>query len=348
MTFLELPYFIGYSLNKNYSLAGRKRLPFRTISIGNITFGGTGKTPATIAFAGELQKRGLAPVILTRGYKGRVKGPCFVRQSAGLMEGPSVSTVEEAGDEPLLMAERLADVPIVKCADRFAGAEFALRHLTPIADRPVIFILDDGFQHWKLYRDTDVVLVDGLNPFGNGKLLPLGCLREPLAALKRADFIIMTRIWNEESAKALKGIAPDTPVFFSGLSADILRNSIGEIFPLEFLKDKTVMAFCGIGNPEAFRRTLMPLCRDLAGFTHFRDHYRYTRRDLEELASVSERLGSDFMVTTEKDMIKLKGLYPPNRLLSLAISFTPDKAVFDAIIGHSKSFINTQQRPTNP
>jgi len=347
MTFPELLYFIGHSLKKNYSLARRKRLPFRTISIGNITAGGTGKTPATIAFAGELQRRNFTPVILTRGYKGRVKGPCFVRPATKRGEGPSVGTVEEAGDEPLLMAERLGDVPIVKCADRYAGGMFALEHLSPQSDKPFIFVLDDGFQHWRLHRDTDIVLVDGLDPFGNRKMLPMGRLREPLDALRRADFLIVTRVENAELLRELKDINPKAPVCYSGFSADRLRDTEGKTFSAETLKDKKVLAFCGIGNPEAFRRTLMPLCGELAGFTHYRDHYAYKQKDLNELAKTGKKLGCDLLVTTEKDMIKLKALETLENLACLEISFYLDEKIFDMILGHSKSFTGTRYRQTN-
>src|SRR5512135_2681028 len=144
MHLLEFLYYLGFSVKQYYSVTHQKRLPCRVISIGNITVGGTGKTPATIAVAEEAQKRGLRPVILTRGYKGRAKGPCFVTRGSG----PLLS-VKDAGDEPVFMAERLKGVPIVKGANRVEAGMFAIREL-PIGDTEFdqyVFILDDGFQH---------------------------------------------------------------------------------------------------------------------------------------------------------------------------------------------------------
>jgi tetraacyldisaccharide 4'-kinase len=344
MTLSELIYFAGYSLKKTYFVRRAKQLPFRTISIGNITVGGTGKTPAAIAFAEGFRNSGFTPVILTRGYKGTAKGPCFVRTSPGNAEGPFVSTVDEAGDEPIIMAERLGDIAIVKCADRYEGGQFALRHLCASDSRPFIFILDDGFQHWKLHRDTDIVLVDGLDPFGNGKLLPRGRLREPLEALKRADSIIITRVNNRELSHKLKGISPDVPVFYAVFSADRLRTPEGVTLPTEYLRDKKVLAFCGIGNPEGFRQTMMPLCRELAGFTSFRDHYVYRQKDLAKLASFSGRLGCDLLVTTEKDMVKLKGFEMPESLVCLEISFRLKDTVFDTLLLHQTETVETLSR----
>ncbi len=140
MTPLEFLYYIGYSLDKCYKLKRQKHLPHKVISIGNITIGGTGKTPAAIAIAEEAKRRGFSPIILTRGYKGRAKGPCFVlARKFGSSEAKdfhasdlshSCSSALEAGDEPVLMAERLKDVPIVKCSDRYEGGMFALQHLS--------------------------------------------------------------------------------------------------------------------------------------------------------------------------------------------------------------------------
>jgi tetraacyldisaccharide 4'-kinase len=207
-----------------------QRLPAKVISVGNLTLGGTGKTPAVIAIAEEAKKRGASPCILTRGYKGRSKGPCFI----GRVQGSEVRGHGEkapcclpldpsiCGDEPVLMAERLKDVPIVKCADRYQGGMFALT-LQPSAfgPQPPVFILDDGFQHWNLYRDIDILLIDASDPFGNEKLFPEGRLREPLRSMKRAHVIVLTKAdaVNDGTIKTLTGkikrYNPDAPVFSS-------------------------------------------------------------------------------------------------------------------------------------
>ena len=153
---LEFLYYTGYKLKKSRDLKSRKRLPAKVISVGNITVGGTGKTPAVIAIARKAKEYGYLPCILTRGYRGSAKGPCFVSRGEGPLLG-----VDEAGDEPVLMAERLTGVPIVKGSDRYEAGMFALDCL----DSPsLLFILDDGFQHRALHRDVDVLLIDGMNP----------------------------------------------------------------------------------------------------------------------------------------------------------------------------------------
>jgi tetraacyldisaccharide 4'-kinase len=165
MTPFEFLYFLGYSIKKLHALKNRKNLPCRVVSIGNLTLGGTGKTPAVIALAEEAKKRGFLPCILTRGYKGKTKGPCFVSRG----DGPLLSEYQ-AGDESILMAEKLQGVPIIKGENRYKAGMFAIQHLrsyNPDIVSKLLFILDDGFQHWILFRDKNILLVDGTNPFGN-------------------------------------------------------------------------------------------------------------------------------------------------------------------------------------
>lgn len=336
MTPLELIYYLGYAAKKGHCLKHQKRLPGKVLSIGNITVGGTGKTPAVIAFAEEAQKRGLRPVILTRGYRGNAKGPCFVlpgAQGTAPVEKQTVSSVEDAGDEPVLMAERLRDVPVVKCADRYAGGLFAQRLLPSDPDRPFVFILDDGFQHWKLYRDLDIVLVDGINPFGNRRLLPAGRLRGPLQELKRADFFIITKIKNESLYHELQDINAGAPVFFSEYEAGMLRNenSSNEL-PAAHLRNKKVYAFCGIASPESFRNTIESLGGQIKGHSFYRDHHSYSQNDINRMVKECETLGCDFLVTTEKDMVKLKRLKVPDNLFCLEIRFVLESGAFDRIV----------------
>ncbi len=333
MTLPEFLYYIGYSLDKRYKLKRQKRLPYPVISVGNITVGGTGKTPATIAIAEEAKRRGFSPVILTRGYKGKAKGPCFVAPD-------SITPTLLFGDEPVLMAERLKDVPIVKCADRYEGGMFAIENLNSQISNfksQIIFILDDGFQHWRLYRDMDVVLIDGLNLFGNRKMLPIGPLREPLKELKRADVFVVTKTKNEPLAEELKKINPSAPVYFSQYKTVKVRNASGEEFPVEMLKDKKVFVFCGIAKPESFIQTVRSVCGDTAGSKIYRDHHRYSQTDILYLMEQSKALNCDFLITTEKDMVKIKESQISNfkfqidNILCLKIDFAADAAFFDEI-----------------
>jgi tetraacyldisaccharide 4'-kinase len=326
MTPPEWLYYLGCSIKRAYALRYQKRLPNKVISIGNITVGGTGKTPAAIAVAQEAMKRGCFPVILTRGYKGSAKGPCFVSRG----EGPLLSSAE-AGDEPVLMAKKLQDVHIVKSADRYEGGLFALAQLGQRDS--LVFVLDDGFQHWRLYRDIDVVLVDGLDPFGNRRLLPLGRLREPLGSMQRADVFVVTKIRNDELAAELKSINPAAPVYYSRYDVSRLRDSNGKPLSVDTISAKRVYAFCGIAHPESFKLTIAGLPVELCGFRSFSDHHRYMPRDLVSLESNMRSLSCDFLLTTEKDMVKLKGLAGKERIFSLGIEMEIEGKFYDKLFG---------------
>ncbi len=337
MTPPEFLYYIGYILKKRRSFRFQRSLPYAVISIGNITVGGTGKTPATIAVAQESIKRGYSPVVLTRGYRGRVKGPCVVSPDnllAGSFKGNPlavVHTVKDAGDEPVLMAERLKGVPVIKSASRYEGGIFALQSFLFNPAEPFIFILDDGFQHWKLHRDINVVLVDGLNPFGNRKMLPLGILREPLEELKRVDIFVITRRRDERLADELRDAWPGRPVYFSEYRVVRARNRAAAELPLEALRNKRAFAFCGIAHPESFRQTLASLSLLPAGFKAYRDHYFYTPADMLILERQSRELQCDVLLTTEKDMIKLKELKIPDTVFSLEMEWNTDAAFYDEV-----------------
>lgn len=335
---LEFIYYLGYSLKKYRSLKEQKKLPFKVISVGNITVGGTGKTPAVIAIAQEALKRGLYPVILTRGYRGNAKGPCFVSKGTR----PLLS-VEEAGDEPFLMAEILRDTPIVKCADRYEGGMFAIKEFSL---QPLLFILDDGFQHWRLYRDIDLLLVDSSNPFGNRRLLPSGILREPLSEVARADLIVLTKtnISGQISApEALQETLPDAlikelgkynkdaPIFLSEHKPVCLRTFSGRELPLGALSGESVVGFCGIGNPASFKNSLLNANAKVKEFIAFRDHFKYGQKDLSMLKAAASRNGAGWIVTTEKDIIRLRAFELPDNLVSLGIKFSIDDKFYDKL-----------------
>ncbi len=326
MNLFEYLYYIGYSLDKRLKLQRQKRLPYPVISIGNITVGGTGKTPTTIAIAQEAKKRGFFPIILTRGYKGKAKGPCLVETA----KGSSLLY----GDEPLLMAERLRDVPIVKCSDRYKGGVFFLKaHESAMSHQP-IFILDDGFQHWRLYRNIDIVLIDGTNPFGNRKMLPVGPLREPLNELRRADIYVITKTNNETLLDELKDINPHAPVYFSRYRVSSLRDFAGNKYPIDILRDRKIYAFCGIANPDSFRQTVLSLSGRQIEFKAYKDHHKYARSDIDYLMRQNKHLNCDFFVTTEKDMVKLKELNITDKFLYIEIEFYVDSSFYDSIFNY--------------
>ena len=345
----EILYYIGLSAKRAYWLRHPKRLPCRVISIGNITVGGTGKTPATIALAEEAKRRGFKPIVLTRGYRGSAKGPCFVTKG----ENPLLN-VSEAGDEPLLMAEKLKDVPIVKGGDRYDAGMFALRELgctSPGLQNARIFaggemsserlfILDDGFQHWKLYRDKDVLLIDSGDPFGNRSLLPLGKLREPLGALQRADIIVLTKSASPDRSGGkdagtviaeIKKYNAKSPVFPAGHSMVTVSLASGERISAVCLKDTKIFGFCALGAPRSFRATVAATGAVISGFRTFRDHHRYSATDIAAISGEAKKTGADWIITTEKDMIKIRGLDLPEKILIIGIEFSIDKEFYDTV-----------------
>jgi tetraacyldisaccharide 4'-kinase len=339
---LSVFYSVGLRCRK--FMVKPKRLPSKVISVGNLTLGGTGKTPAVIAISEEAKKRGLQPCILTRGYRGKSKGPCFVK-SKGKQADNGKLICADAGDEPALMAERLKDVPIIKCRDRYRGGLFALDNLkselrkgvlryAPTANLSFVFILDDGFQHWSLHRDIDILLIDATNPFGDEKLFPEGGLREPLSAIKRANIIALTKT-DVVNKKIIASIIqkinkynPEAPVYTSSHRAAAIVNASGESMSIDALKNKKVHAFAGIANPDYFRDVLISNGAEIARFKSFRDHHVYKQRDIDKIKS--EAAGLD-IITTEKDLVKLKELRLPDNMFALRIEFSIDDAFYDKL-----------------
>lgn len=319
-------YYLGYRLKKVRDLRRQRTLPVKVISIGNITVGGTGKTPAVIALAQEAKKRGYFPVVLTRGYKGTIKGPCFVSKGDRPLLSP-----DEAGDEAFLMAQRLTGVPVIKSPDRYEGGNLALN--TFKNHERMIFILDDGYQHLRLFRDKNILLIDGMNPFGNRRLLPMGRLREPLKEMKRADIIVITRISNmpETLLKEIKIYNDKASVFLSVNRPSFFKTMNGNIIPLKELSGKRVVAFCGLGNPDSFKKSLIDLNVDLKDFIVFRDHHRFTLKDLKRIEKTALRFKADWIIATEKDIIKIKNFDLIPNLLYLSIEFEVEDNFFEEV-----------------
>ncbi|NOZ69984.1 MAG: tetraacyldisaccharide 4'-kinase [Deferribacteres bacterium] len=318
MGLLSALYGLGLSCRRLcYScLKKPERLPARVISVGNLTLGGTGKTPAVIALALEAKKRGLKPCVLTRGYRGRTREPCFVSKGAG-----PLLNARAAGDEALLMAETLRGIPVVKGRDRYKAGLFALEGLRAGA----LFILDDGFQHWGLGRDMDVLLIDATNPFGNGRLFPEGILREPLSAMRRADFIVITKA-DTAAGETVAGIRqeirrynPDAPVFEASHKPAVLVSPSGETTGLDTLRGRDIYAFAGIANPSYFRSLLLSQGARLMKFREFRDHYFYRQADMDE---IKRDAGGLDIITTEKDLVKIRELRVPDKISALRIEFS--------------------------
>jgi len=262
------------------------------VSVGNITAGGTGKTPFAAWLARLLVIHKMRPAILSRGYG--------THRALGL------------DDENAMLCRLAHGVPVVVEADRLKGAEMAVRQHG--AD---VLILDDGFQHRRLARDLDVVLIDAVWPFGAGHLLPRGLLREPLKALRRADFLVLTRAeligpeQLEELKTRLNRLAHGVPVAICRTTLRGLRplgRPAQEALVPGAMREGRWAAFCGIGNPEAFRLTLQRAGCDPAIFSVFADHERYSRRQIEGVLARARASGCERIVTTEKDAVKVEAL----------------------------------------
>jgi tetraacyldisaccharide 4'-kinase len=286
-----------------------QRLPAKVVSVGNLTVGGTGKTPVVLHLARRLQERGLRVAILTRGYGRREPAPLVVN---GLGEVTKY-TPELMGDEPVLLTRHLPQVTIGIGADRFALAQQILKMET---DRPPqVFLLDDGFQHLRLQRDLDLVLIDVSDPFGAGAVLPAGRLREPLGALGRADLVLLTRAANgvpREVEDTIRRANPRAPLFRASTRlAGVFEAGTHKPANLFVLKQTPALAFCGIGNPEAFWDDLRRAGFNLAATVVFPDHYRYAIEDFRRIIRQADGAGAKALLATEKDWINMT-VVPPS------------------------------------
>lgn len=302
--FISLLYGMSIRLRSRaygWGLLRTRSLPMPVISVGNITLGGTGKTPVAVNVAGILLKHGRKPVVLSRGY-GRSD------RSAVLVVSDGISKVLDpvsGGDEPVLIARRHPQVPVVVGADRHRSGTVALERF-----HPDVAILDDGFQHIRLKRDLNIVLIDAVDPFGSGRLFPAGILREPLTTLRRADIVLVTRADRAENIVQLEATirrCTDARIFTARYSPrDVINVATGETRPLDFLRGQSVFAFAGIARPDSFISLLMTLGAVVSGSAVFPDHYSYTRSDLAGLGRQAGERNAALLATTEKDGVKIK------------------------------------------
>jgi tetraacyldisaccharide 4'-kinase len=276
------------------------RLAHPVISVGNLTMGGTGKTPFVAHLARRLRFEGRRPAILSRGYGRKSRGVVVVSEGNGPLVSPG-----EGGDEPVALALRLPGVVIVAASRRVEGARAAERLGANI------FLLDDGYQHLAIERDVDLLLLDARDPFGGGRFPPRGRLREPLSALARADAFVLTRVdRGEPSAQTLATLErwnPAAPVFSARLRAAGLQDEKGRTLEGSALAERRFVAVCGVAQPDAFAATITSMGLSAEETLVFPDHRRYTRRDIARVHRVSEMAGASWVLTTEKDAVKLSG-----------------------------------------
>lgn len=297
--------------------AGLLPLPVAVVSVGGITVGGSGKTPFTNYLAAVLKSTGRSPGILTRGY-----GRRFPAESIVLPADAKVSPLMTGDEAQIFLHAGIA--PLGIGAKRYETARILLRQF-PSTD---LLLLDDGFQHASLDRDFDIVVIDGLDPFGQEALVPLGRLREPLSALRRAGAFIVTRAENDLRfdfiQKRLRDYNASAPAFRTRLVSRAWRDyRTGESVPS--LAGKRVGAFCGLGNPENFWSTLASLGLDVVFRWSFEDHHSYKPTELSAVAQQAKDQGAEVLVTTEKDRINcpnhLESVLSPLNLYWLEIEF---------------------------
>ena len=277
-------------------------LPCLVVGVGNLTTGGTGKTTAAGTIARWLQGRGRRVAILSRGYRGQAE-----RTGAVVSEGAGpLLSAEAAGDEPFLLARQLPGICVLVGKDRRKTGRIALERLGADA-----LVLDDSFQYWRLRKSREILLVDCLSPFGGGRLLPQGRLREPLSGARRAHAIWLTHcdLAGPKATAAIRQVmprlAPGRPILETIHRPTALRHLEGNgLAPLSLLRGKRLAALSSIGNPAAFELTLAQAGAEVIHPLRFPDHHRYLPAELEELQS---RLAGqvDALVTTEKDAVRL-------------------------------------------
>ncbi len=288
LSLISFPYGViirlrNLAFDRGWKASHRVGVP--VIAVGNLTLGGTGKTPMVEWIGRWFRRHDLRVAILSRGYG----------DTAGM------------NDEGRVLEENLPEVPHLQGADRVALARTAVEELAS-----EILILDDGFQHRRLARDLDIVLLDALDPFGLGSIFPRGLLREPVRSLKRAGVVVLSRADLVDEAtrlsirrRAEKSAGPLRWIEARHAPLDLIDAELGS-FSLESLTGQKVAAFCGIGNPEGFRRTLAGLGVDLVDFRAFPDHHAYTGPDVADLSRWVRDLGAELALTTQKDLVKLR------------------------------------------
>jgi len=303
---------------------GLRKLPAPVLSVGNLTVGGTGKTPLVMLLASRLREKGLKVTVLSRGH-GRSKTSEVIQVSAG--HGSTVS-LKAAGDEPYMMAQKLEGVSVWVGADRFRVGMAAWEKAPPD-----LFLLDDGFQHRRLGRDVDFLVARLPRPFGNKKLLPAGPLREPLSSLRRADMVVLTGQKSMETHAEWIQIGNHIPVVRAFLKAKALRPAQGgESYPLEFLQGKRAALVCAIGHPKGFQEMVRLLGAESGPCLFFPDHHWYTPQDISRIKNMAR--DAEVVITTEKDIWKLKetGLQVPGLMVLETELEMEDRGILEAFL----------------
>ena len=326
-----------------------RQLPCKVICVGNITAGGTGKTPMTMYLAEAIRQLGYKVTVVSRGYRGgaETRGG-IVSDGQSIRMGP-----ERAGDEPYMMARGLTGIPIVVGKNRYAAGMLAVDEF-----QPDVIVLDDGYQHLKLKRDVDLVLLDHARPFGNTHMLPRGILREPISSLVRGTACILTRyqIGGDHGATSstdlIRKYAPSRHIFTSSHIPYWYIVKIGEQIPeigdkdgrldlnIDGIDRDSFFGFSGIALNADFQNTVKDLGLNAGGFLEYSDHHRYTPQDINCIQSKAQHAGARRLITTEKDLVRLAPRNPfPLELavIGVKVSFGDDQQQFMSFIKNQLS-----------
>ena len=341
-------FFLGRPLSPFYSLLmqvrsrlytnglrKREKMDVPVVSVGNLTMGGTGKTPIVRYIARLLATHGYKPAIISRGYGGKADRSVNIVSDGKTVFLDSI----QAGDEPRLLAESLPGVPVLTGTVRSHPCRFAIQHFG--SD---VLILDDGFQHLSVIRDVDLVLFNATTLAGNNRVFPGGNLREPFSALSRAHAFILTGNSDELSPRIvqfstfLQEDFPNRPVFLSTYTpSECQEKDSSTPIPLERLPSP-LYGFCGIAQPSRFRTTLESCGLQLNGFTELKDHQSYSPQLLKQIADCATMAGAKALITTEKDLVKLRPLSPTLPLFSLLMRIEIEKSFSDYLLQKFSSY----------
>ncbi len=280
-------------------LSRTERVGVPVISVGNITAGGTGKTPVAELVANTLERMNIRAAIVSRGYGRTTQGLREVSDGSSLK-----ATVRESGDEAFQLAARLPKTAVVVDERRVRGARHAIESLKANA-----IVLDDGFQHRSLHRDLDIVLVDATQSPFQTMMIPAGFRREPLGALKRADVVILTKVRPGENIDRLGEqirSRSDAAIMTSSYRVTSFRRAKTKFrVDLNSVRGKHAVAFCGIGRPESFKQSLEEIGIHVDSMIAFNDHHWYSTSDLERIVAEQEKWKAEFIVSTEKDFVRI-------------------------------------------
>jgi len=320
----------------------RKKLDCFVISLGNVTVGGTGKTPTAQRLASDIRDMGYKVVILNRGYRAKWHGKVGIVSDGQRLH----MTAADAGDEAFMLAKHLPKVPVLIGADRSVTGQYAIENFGA-----EVAILDDGFQHWQLERDMDILLVDAVNVFGNGYMLPRGTLREPISHISRADVCLLTKV--DQAADGSREYIRDTvhryndgaqivesihePRRFIPL-ADWYVDIAGEGIDVNQMRGRKIMAVSAIGNPASFEQTLSDLGVIIIESLRYPDHHDYSMLEMSDILRQAENMGAEAIVITEKDAVKIPmevvhaGSTVPVYVICVEVNFQAGKDEFKALL----------------